>query len=55
MPLIVDHKLSYQYNAYHTIQLIESVPELLLADLGSLFFLDCNDLIYKRDKKIIRN
>ena len=53
IPLVAEHKLSYQCNSNHTVQLIDIVPELLLADLDPAFFLDCNDLIYKRDKNSI--
>ena len=49
--LISDHKLSHHCSANHTVQLIEIVPDLLLADLDSAFLLDCNKLIYAKEKK----
>ena len=48
IPLIADDKLSHQCNNNHTVQLIEIVPDLLLADLDPKFLLDLNKLIYDK-------
>ena len=50
MPLIADHKLSHHCGADHTVQLIEIVPDLLLADLDPKFLLDLNKLIYVKSE-----
>ena len=51
LPLIADHKLIHKCGANHEIQLIEIVPDLLLADLDSAFLLDSKELIYKEEKE----
>ena len=49
--LIADQKLSHKCDNNHTVQLIEIVPDLLLADLDSKFVLDLNKLIYVKEKE----
>ena len=51
IPIIADHKLNHQCGANHTVQLIEIVPDLLLADLDSKFLLDLDKLIYVKEKE----
>ena len=51
LPLIVDHKLSHECGAKHTVQLIEVVPDLLLADLDSVFLLNPKELTYKQEEE----
>ena len=51
LPLIADHKLTHECGANHEVQLIELVPDLLLADLDPEFLLDPNKLIYKIEKE----
>ena len=49
--LIGDHKLSNHCGNNHRVQLIEIVPDLLLADLDSKFLLDHNKLIYVKENE----
>ena len=51
MPVIAEHKLSHRCTANHTVQLIEIVPDLLLADLDSKFLLDVYKLIYVEEEE----
>ena len=51
LPLVADHKLTHECAANHKVQLIELVPDLLLADLDPEFLLDPNKLIYKIEKE----
>ena len=47
LPLIANHKLTHSCGNDHKVQLIELVPDLLLADLDPEFLLDPNEVIYK--------
>ena len=49
--LIADNKLSHHCGNNHTVQLIEIVPDLLLADLEPSFLLDPKQVIYKKEKE----
>ena len=51
IPLIADHKLTHHCDNNHTLQLIEIVPDLLLADLDSAFLLDPKHVMYKEEKE----
>ena len=51
LPLITNHKLTHVCNANHKIQLVEIVPDLLLADLKSAFFLNFEKLLYRKESK----
>ena len=48
---IAEHKLTHECDAKHEVQLIEIVPDLLLADLDSAFLLDFEKLIYNKGKE----
>ena len=50
LPLIADHKLTHMCGANHEVQLIEIVPDLLLADLDSTFLLDFKELYFTKKK-----
>ena len=50
LPLIADHKLTHKCDANHEVQLVEIVPDLLLADLDSKFLLDFEELLYTKEK-----
>ena len=50
LPLIAEHKLSHECGANHTVQLMEIVPDLLLADLDPKFLLDLNKLLYNKEE-----
>ena len=49
IPHIADHNISHQCGNNHTVQLLEIVPDLLLADFDSKFILDSNKLIYIKE------
>ena len=51
LPLIADHKLTHKCDANHEVQLIEIVPDLLLADLDSAFLLDFKDLLCNKEER----
>ena len=51
LPLIADHKLTHKCDVDHEVQLIEIVPDLLLADLDSAFLLDFKEVIHKKEEK----
>ena len=51
IPLIADHSLSHYCGNNHTLQLMEIVPDLLLADLDKKFLLDLNKLIFVKEKE----
>ena len=51
LPLIADHKLTHKCDANHEVQLIEIVPDLLLADLDSAFLLDFKELTYNKQEE----
>ena len=48
LPMIAEHNLLTECGAGHQVQIIDIVPDLLLADLDSSFFLDANELTYKK-------
>ena len=50
MLLIADNKLSHQCSNNHTVQLINIVPDLLLANLDPAFLLDPKHVLYKREE-----
>ena len=50
LPLIAEHKLSHECGANHAVQLMEIVPDLLLADLDPKFLLDLNKLVYNMEE-----
>ena len=49
--LIANHKLTHECDANHKVQLIELVPDLLLADLDPVFLLDPDQVIYRIEKE----
>ena len=51
LPLIADHKLTHKCGVNHKVQLIELVPDLVLADLDPEFLLDPNEVIYKVERE----
>ena len=51
LPLIADQKLNHKCGAQHNVQLIEIVPDLMLADLDSKFILNNEELVYKQEKE----
>ena len=51
LPLVADHKLTTECGLSHKVQLIDLVPDMLLADLDPLFRLDPNEAIYPKKKK----
>ena len=51
LPLIAEHKLTHECGAKHKIQLIEIVPDLLLADLDPAFLLDFKELLYNKGQE----
>lgn len=51
IPLIADQRLSHTCGAQHNVQLIEIVPDFLLADLDSQFILNPEKLVYKQEKE----
>ena len=53
LDLVADHKLTTECGLSHKVQLIDVVPDLLLADLDPLFHLDPNEVIYNKDKENI--
>ena len=50
LPLIANHKVTHKCVAHHEVQLVEIVPDLLLADLDSAFRLDYKEVIYKQEE-----
>ena len=51
LPLIAEHKLTHKCDANHEVQLMDIVPDLLLADLDSAFLLDFEKLLYSKEKE----
>ena len=51
LPLVTDHKLTTKCGMSHKVQLIDIVPDLLLAGLDAMFHLDPSEVIYSRNKK----
>ena len=49
MTLIANNKFTHMCGANHKVQLIEIVPDILLADFDSAFLLDYKEIIYKQD------
>ena len=49
--VIANHKVTYKCVAHHEVQLVEIVPDLLLADLDSAFLLDYKEVIYKQEEE----
>ena len=53
LPLIADHQVTHKCGANHEVQLIEIVPDLLLADLDPAFLLDFKELVYNKEEERI--
>ena len=51
LPLVADHKMTHICGANHEVQLIEIVPDVLLADLDPVFLLDFKELVYNKEEK----
>ena len=51
LPLIADHKLTHKCDVDHEVQLVEIVPDLLLADLDSVFLLNFKELHFNKEKE----
>ena len=52
LPLIAEHKLSTNCGGCNKVlQLINLVPDLLLADLDTTFLLDASEVMYKKEKE----
>jgi len=51
LPLVANHKLTTECGISHKVQLIDLVPDFLLADLSPPFHLDPNKVIYNKEKE----
>jgi len=54
LPLIAEHNLFTECGASHKVEIIDLVPDLLLADLDPSFLLNANEITYEKKDNLLR-